>query len=296
MTEIVSCEELSCPADTGLHLIRDSQYILRRGKLIYRIDKSFIERIDTAFALYVLEHHRANGIIELCFEVVDVVGFSKYKTLCEREEVVVENILPGSRQRCDSSAVEGVHEGDDVVSAFAVLVEAVFSCYLDSALVGFCAGVSEKHLRHARRSGQLVSKICLYFCVVVVRCMLYFSHLLAYRVSPFAVAVAEGVCADTAAEIYVFLSVFIGSRLTDTAVHYERIPSVCAHNVFIEFFYGIHELYPFIIRFRFLCRTKEPGQESEDRAEPYPHAAPSGAAVSSVSDLLILSVYLHPCW
>ena len=57
--------------------------------------------------------------------------------------------------------MERVHKGDNVVSALAVLVKAVLSCDLDSALVGFRAAVSEENALIARYFAEFFGKISL---------------------------------------------------------------------------------------------------------------------------------------
>ena len=67
------------------------------------------------------------------------------------------------------------------MAAFAVLIEAVLPSYLYSALVGFCAAVSEKYLFIACYPTQLFCKIRLNCGVVVIGVVLVGLGYLVYE-------------------------------------------------------------------------------------------------------------------
>ena len=82
----------------------------------------------------------------------------------------MENVLTCCGERSESSAVEGVDEGDDYIplGVLAVLIKAVFSCQLNCALVSLCARVAEKDLFIACGLAQLCGKVSLNFGVIII--------------------------------------------------------------------------------------------------------------------------------
>ena len=152
----------------------------------------------------------------------------------------MEHVLTGCGKRAERSSVEAVHEGDYVASALAVLVEAVLTCDLDCAFVGFRAGVAEEHISVARGLAESLREISLHLCVVIVGGVLNLVSLVADSPDPVFVAVAQRVSADSAAEIYVFLAVFVYRLSAGAAVKNQVVPAVTRHNVFVELFYCTH--------------------------------------------------------
>ena len=143
--EPVTGEELTCSSYACLNFIGDNENVLCRAELIHCVNEFLVKSIHAALALHILDHDRADRIIELFLQVGDIVGFNVYESLEEGEEVVVENVLSRCRERSHCSAVEGIYKGDDSMSALAVFIEAVLPCHLDSALVSLCAAVAEEH-------------------------------------------------------------------------------------------------------------------------------------------------------
>ena len=60
-------------------------------------------------------------------------------------EILMENLLTGSCQSGDRSSMEGVYQGDDFITCGAFCFRSVFSRKLDSAFIGLCSGISQKH-------------------------------------------------------------------------------------------------------------------------------------------------------
>ena len=118
----------------------------------------------------------------------------------------MEHVLTGGLQGGDGAAVEGVVEGDDGGTTHAVLVKAVLSSQLDDALVGFAAAVGEEHGGHAGALAQLFGYLGVRLGVEQVGGVLKLLCLLADRLHPGGVAVAQAGDTDAAGEIGVDLS------------------------------------------------------------------------------------------
>ena len=96
LSVVIACEEFSCTSHACLYLISDDENILFSAESVYSVNEFLVQLVYTALALNVFHHDSAYRIIQLCFEVVDIVSSYVYESFEEREEVVMENILTGS--------------------------------------------------------------------------------------------------------------------------------------------------------------------------------------------------------
>ena len=128
------------------------------------------------------------------------------EALVEGAEVVVEHLLPGGGQGGKGAAMEAVDQRDDVVAVLAVMVYAVLAGGLDSALVGFGAGVAKEHLTHAGALAQLFRQLAAGRGIVEVGGVLQLVCLLGHGFCPCKVAVAKAVYPDAAGEVQILLS------------------------------------------------------------------------------------------
>ena len=59
------------------------------------LDELFVERENTALALDHLHHDRAAGLVRFCGYIRQVICLRIVKTVREREEILMELLLPG---------------------------------------------------------------------------------------------------------------------------------------------------------------------------------------------------------
>ena len=105
--------KLARSAVTRLNLIDDEKHIFLFNKLCNRLDESLIELANAALALNKL-HHNCDALVGVgeFLYIVKIIGFGINKSLGERSEIRMENILTRCLERCDRSAVEAVLERD----------------------------------------------------------------------------------------------------------------------------------------------------------------------------------------
>ena len=171
--EKLGSDKCARPANACLYLVSYGEDIVLAAFLKDSFDKILLERYDTALALNELEHNGADLALilrENSSEVFDIVCLCVHKARNEREEVVMEAVLSCGGEGSHRSAVKAVCKRYNDVSfgIFSVLVKAVFSCDLYSALVSFGAAVAEEYLVIAGSLAKLCGKIGLNFCVVVI--------------------------------------------------------------------------------------------------------------------------------
>ena len=243
MSELLAGEECARSANAGLHLVRHDQNVPGGALLEYGVHKCLLQCVHTALTLNVFQHHCTNGVVQLGFQIGNVIGCHIVEALHKREEIVVEYVLTGGGQGAEGSAVERIHQRQNLVSALAVLVEAVLSRQLNGTLVCLCTAVAEEHLFIAGSLTQLLCEVCLHLGVVQVGGVLHGLDLLADCLRPRLVAVAQRGCTDAAAEVDVLLSGFVSTGLPCTVIDHHRKPSVCSHDGLVHLFLCCHSYH-----------------------------------------------------
>ncbi len=240
-------KESSRSARARLHLVGNNKYVPFCAYAEKLVNKAPVKRINTAFALNKFYHHSADRIIYFIHKIGNIIRLRVQKALGKGEKVVVENLLPRCRKSSERSAVKAVGQSDYIVPlrVLSVLVKGIFSCNFYGALVSLCAAVAEKHFFISGDLGKLVGEISLNFRIVVVGRVLHQSCLFADRLRPVIIAVAKGVCAYAAAEIYVAFPVLIKRGTSLSLFKNKRVTPIGAHDVFIKFFYSTHVSCPF---------------------------------------------------
>ena len=148
-------KELSRSSDAGLNLIDDNEDVALRAEFRKRLDIALVEDIHAALALNDLYQHRAGFVGDGGSQGVKAVWLGVCKASGKREKEVVKNVLTRCREGGHCSAVEGVFQGDDLVSVRAVFVEAVFARCFDGALVSLRAAVAEADLGKTGQRAEL---------------------------------------------------------------------------------------------------------------------------------------------
>ena len=138
--------QLACSADSRLYLVADHKNISLGAERRERLYVIFIEDIHSALALNNFEHHGAGFVRYRFLQGIDVIRLNKLKAAGKREEIVVKNILTRSGKGSYRSAVEGVAQCDNLISALAVFIKAVFAGDFYSALVSLGSAVAEADL------------------------------------------------------------------------------------------------------------------------------------------------------
>jgi len=205
------------------------------AKLLHLLGVGLIQRQHAAFALNQLHHDRADGAAHAGgFYACNVVRLRVDKPVGKGEEILMKHILSRRGERCDRAPVEGVVQGDDLVSARAVFVERVFAREFDRALVCLRAGVREEHALHAGALDQRLRGSCRRLGIVKVRHMRELLRLLCDRGEPRFVAAAEGADADAAREIDIRLTVEILQRRVFAAFERDRETLISAKDVVVS--------------------------------------------------------------
>ena len=212
------------------------------GILVHAFEEILVEGMHAALALDGLHHDGAD--IRILFTEVDegrkVIRRGIEEAFGQREEILMENVLPGRSERRDGAAVEAIDEGHDDVAILAVLVDGVLARTFDGTFIGFCAGVREEDLLHAGFFAKQFGKLCIGLRIVQVRDMVQCVELLFHSGHPWFVGNAEDVDTDPAAEVNVFLTVLVGKDRSLAAHKADRVTVVGMCDVFLIFFDGIH--------------------------------------------------------
>ena len=142
----------------------------------------------------------------------------------------MEFILPGSRQRGDGSAVEGILQSHDPVF-LRRLLHAPFSRQFNSAFVGLCSGVAKKYFGKAGGFANFFCQLCLHRIIVQVGNVLKLSRLMGNRLHPAFITPAQGIYTNTTGKIYVVLSFRIPGGYTLAFYQCNREPAIGMHHV-----------------------------------------------------------------
>ncbi len=240
-------KELAGSANAGLHLVHDQQNVVLFAERRDRLHIVFVEDVHAAFALHHLEHHGADALVDVVFEVVKVVRLGVFEALGKGEEVVVKNVLTGCRQRGDGSAVEGILEGDDHIAIGAVAVKAVFSCDFDRAFVRLGAAVAKADLGESRQLAERFGEVARLFAVKIVGHVLDGACLRGDGLEPAVVAVAQRVDADAGADVKIALAVLVIGDNALAAFERDVVASVGMHDILQIFFFCVHNVPPELI-------------------------------------------------
>ena len=106
VSELFTGKECTGSAHTGLHFVRNDQHVLCGTLLENSVHECLLQCIHAALALNVFQHHCTNGVVQLGFQIGNVIGCHIVEALHKREEIVVEYVLTGGGQSAEGSAVE----------------------------------------------------------------------------------------------------------------------------------------------------------------------------------------------
>ena len=162
----------------------------------------------------------------------------------QRLKILMEVILSGGSQGGQGTAMEAVHQRHDGIAVRPFLHGRVFSCHLDGTFVCLGTGIGEENLLHAGSLAQKLGKPCAGLGIVQVGRMLHLTQLRCDRLGPGLVTEAEGSDTDTAAHIYIRLTVHIHhpAALAGDDLHRETLVGV--GNVSLIHIHKAHNLSP----------------------------------------------------
>lgn len=239
-------EELTAASDAGLDFVDDEEDILIITELLHLTEVIVVKDIDAALALHDLKHDCADVIGARVPECVEIAGLAVPEAFGEGEEELVEDVLTGSGEGSDGTAMEGLVHGDDGISAVAVLIEAVLSCELDCALIGFRTGVAEEHAGESGSVNDDLRGFGSFIAVVIIADMLELIKLGLYVILPAFVVPSEDIDADSAGKIDIRLSVLIGNPCAASGLGNQLQPAVRIHNkgvIRLKYLIAIHVVY-----------------------------------------------------
>ena len=203
---MLTAQEGAGAAYAGLHFVHDEHKVFFVAQSAHGLHILRVQRHHAALALNELHHHGAGVAVYQLPQRFNIARRDVLEALVEGAEVVVEHLLPGGGQGGKGAAMEAVDQRDDVVAVLAVMIHAVLAGGLDSALVGFGAGVAEEHLTHAGALAQLFGQLAAGRGIVEVGGVLQLVCLLGHGFCPCKVAVAKAVYPDAAGEVQILLS------------------------------------------------------------------------------------------
>ena len=154
-----------------------------RGQLARAIPEFFADNMNAALALNRLDHHGADGVVELCVEVGHIVEADEFGAGDERGERFAIFCGVRDRKRAEGAAVKRVFEREEarLQSAAAIGFRVrVGAGELQGAFDGLAAAVREKHAVEARPLRQLVRERPLVGIVKKVRNVRGASRFAAY--------------------------------------------------------------------------------------------------------------------
>ena len=106
MSELFASQQCAGSAHARLYFIGHDQNIPLCTTVINGIDKILFQCHYAAFALYIFNQNRTDGIVQLCIQIGNIICNDIIKAFQEREEIVVEHILSGCGKGCHRSAME----------------------------------------------------------------------------------------------------------------------------------------------------------------------------------------------
>lgn len=199
-------------ANAGLDFVDDEGQVLGPAIIGDGLDVGAVKDVDAAFALDAFQHDGAGAVGDGGLKGVDVIRGHVGEARINGHEGFVQGGLAGGGQGGHGAAVEAVGQGDDVGAAGAVTVKAGLPRQLDGAFVGFGAAVSEKNGVKGGDGAKPVGQANGRQGVIKVGGVLQLAGLLADRLDPVGIAVAQGVDADAGAEIQIGLAVDVGGQ------------------------------------------------------------------------------------
>jgi hypothetical protein len=202
----------------ALNFVGDQEGAVFCGEDAGAIPKILTDGVDSAFTLNGFEENGTDGVVELGFEVGDIVEADEFDAGNERSEWQTIFFRGGDADSAKSAAVEGVFESQDAVFASRSTGRiggsaAIEASELESAFDRFGAAVREKHAVHTGPMGKLAGQRTLERVVKKIRKMDRASRFAADDFDDARMRMAEGVDGDAAEKIEIFLA----ARIIDVA-------------------------------------------------------------------------------
>ena len=198
-------------APAGLYFINQKQHVVLITELPESLHELFRCRMNTAFALYRLNHD-GDGVFGTCiFEGLQIIIRCVGESVGHRSESNLASVarLTGCRHGTEGSSMEAHLCGYDVVTVRAVFLDAVLSCHFDHGLVRLGTGVLIEDLVHADGLADFLSKQCLRDGVWIVEGMHDIVELLFCCSNNFRVSVSGVVYGDACVKVKIRRSVFV---------------------------------------------------------------------------------------
>ncbi len=233
---------------SDLHLVADEQQIVFLTQLRRALDIGLVQRHHAALALHDL-HHDGCALVfrDQPRKIRQIVRFGIDEPVRQRQEIVVEHVLPGRGQRGDGPAVETVFERDDGGIFLALLILRPFPGGLDGALVRLRAGVAEEDLLHAGLFAQQLRELRARLGVVKVRDMLQRPELLCDGRHPLLVGYAEDIDGDASGQVDVLLAVLVPDERALALHDRDGEARICACDIGLVQLLNVHDPSSYLV-------------------------------------------------
>ena len=210
--------EMAGTPGAGLHLIEYQSGMMAIAEGTQRLQERRVRRDHPAFADNRLDDHRAGARGDRRGDRLDIVIGQMGNALRQRSIIAGIFRLAANGDGEQRAAVEGVVEGDDFAFFTAKLIVGIFPRQLKGRLVGFGAGVAEKHLVGKGRLHEGFRQLQHRLVGIAIADMPQFRQLILQGLSQRRVSMAQGVHCDAARHIDILFPLLVpdaGARRSD---------------------------------------------------------------------------------
>ena len=200
-------EQVSEPADAGLHLVKRQQQTVLVAQRPQRAEELRRRRADAALALHRLDQDAGGLGSDRALHRLDVAERHLIEAVHHRPEAVDVLRVLGRGERRQRAAVERAFEGDDAVALRTAIRRLVLAHHLDDAFHRLGAGVGEEHRVGEACGAQPVGQPLPLGDAVEVGDVQHLGGLLGDRCDEVRMRMAERIDRDARREIEIALAV-----------------------------------------------------------------------------------------
>src|SRR5690625_689440 len=234
-------KKVAGPPDSALNFVEKQQEVVFIAKFADALHEFGGCRMNSAFALNRFKNNRGRLFVNQCFKAGQIVEVGVNESWKKWSEAAVDPFLIGCGHSAERAAMKRFSGRDDfkALPLFSGFLQAVTACEFEKSLIGFKPAVAKEDFPRPGFLDQDAGDAALKFVAVEVRCVRERGGLLCNLLHPKGMRVTDGVHADTAAEIEIFLSGVIADVNSVAFDERQRCFGIISQYKFFVQFFGI---------------------------------------------------------
>ena len=225
-------EQGSAPADPHLHFIIYEEDISAFAEFCRLVNKFLIKSMYSALALH--KFHQESAWIVLIGQLLQsfgIIDLRMHEARHERCKYLLSFREAGCSNRGKRPSVERFLKRDYRVLLMVCESIAVLSCRLYGSFVCLSSRICEPHLAQSASGHKLFGKQRTRFCIVQIRCMLYFFQLPYDSIQPCFILISQRICSISAAEVHILPAIRIGDHRPAGMIDDHIIAVICMDDI-----------------------------------------------------------------